>query len=231
MLHISRSASHAGTWYTDQSEALDRQLSGWLSAVPLNHYPAKAIICPHAGYTYSGSTAAYGYKQIDPSTVSRVFVLGPSHHVYLDGCALSPCTRYETPIGALDIDLDVYEELKKTKAFSTFTKAADEAEHSLEMHLPYIRKVFAGKPVSIVPIVVGSISSEKEKVYGQILAPYLDDPRTIFVVSSDFCHWGKRFSYTYYKQEDGEIYESIEVSFSQKFFRSFENFFLYTPWL
>lgn len=78
----------------------------------------------HAGYSYSGPAAAWAYKSIDTTNMcvhilrrldtspsdkclrKRVFILGPSHHVYLDGCALSLCDEYETPVGVLPIDLD-----------------------------------------------------------------------------------------------------------------------------
>lgn len=61
-----------------------------------------------------------------------------------------------------------------------------------------------------MPILVGSISPEVEAIYGEILAPYLADSQNLFVISSDFCHWGKRFSYTYYDECCGPIHKSIE---------------------
>lgn len=68
----------------------------------------------------------------------RIFLLGPSHHYYLSGCALTRCDSYETPLGALDIDKATTAELHRTGKFETMSIAADEDEHSLEMHLPYI---------------------------------------------------------------------------------------------
>ncbi|KAG8748514.1 hypothetical protein FRC10_003647 [Ceratobasidium sp. 414] len=64
----------------------------------------------------------------------------------------------------------------------------DEDEHSIEMHLPYVRKVFAGIDIKIVPILVGAIDKTSEAHFGAALAPYLAKPDTICVVSSDFCH-------------------------------------------
>lgn len=58
---------------------------------------------------------------------------------------------------------------------------------------------------------VGSISNDWEETYGKILAPYLADPQNLFVISSDFCHWGARFRYTYYEESHGPIYKWIEV--------------------
>jgi AmmeMemoRadiSam system protein B len=73
----------------------------------------------------------------------RVFLLGPSHHYYLDTCALSRCKTYETPLGDLKLDLDTIAELEKTRKFSHMSRSADEDEHSLEMHLPYIYKMLS----------------------------------------------------------------------------------------
>lgn len=63
---------------------------------------------------------------------------------------------------------------------------------------------------TIVPILVGSIPADVEATYGEILAPYLADSQNLFVISSDFCHWGKRFSYTYFDEGCGAIHKSIE---------------------
>lgn len=91
-------------------------------------------------------------------------------------------------------------------------KKTDEDEHSIEMHLPYVAKVMEDfkDQFTIVPIMVGSLSTESERLYGEILAPYLEDPSNLFVISSDFCHWGNRFHYTYYDKSCGHIYQSIE---------------------
>ncbi|KAI9083226.1 hypothetical protein K1719_034758 [Acacia pycnantha] len=77
-------------------------------------------------------------------TGTRVFLLGSSHHYYTPKCALSVATVYKTPIGDLPIDLEVNEELKATEKFELMDIRVDEAEHSMEMHLPYLAKVFEG---------------------------------------------------------------------------------------
>ncbi|MBA0835899.1 hypothetical protein Goarm_008149 [Gossypium armourianum] len=87
----------------------------------------------------------------------------------------------------------------------------DEAEHSMEMHLPYLVKVFEGHPVKVVPILVGALCAENEAMYGKLLAKYIDDPQNFFSVSSDFCHWGSRFNYIHYDKKYGAIHKSIEA--------------------
>lgn len=75
----------------------------------------------------------------------------------------------------------------------------DQNEHSLEMHLPFISKIMAEKtngPYGLIPILVGSPSQQNETQIARTLAPYLQDSSSLFVISSDFCHWGSRFDYT-----------------------------------
>ncbi|KZP31273.1 UPF0103-domain-containing protein [Athelia psychrophila] len=228
----SRQATHAGSWYTENGTQLDGELSGWLAAVnssaekqfepPIKG--CKAVIAPHAGYSYSGPAAAWAYKSIDTTGIKRVFVLGPSHHVYLDGCALSGCNEYFTPVGNLPLDLDTIKDLKATGFFSTMDINTDEEEHSIEMHLPYVRKVFEGLDITIVPILVGGINTDKEAQFGRLLAPYLAREDTFCVVSSDFCHWGSRFSFTHYYPEPPPTQNSVRLSRASPSHPSFATF-------
>ncbi|OBZ79339.1 Protein MEMO1 [Grifola frondosa] len=189
-----RQATHADSWYNGDERTLDTELSSWLEGVkPGEEYAppikgCKAIIAPHAGYSYSGRAAAWAYKSIDTTRIKRVFILGPAHHVYLDGCALSKCGVYKTPIGQLPLDLDTIKELRDSGKFSDMSQQTDEDEHSIEMHLPYVRKIFQGVDIRIVPILVGAIDQDKEAAFGRILAPYLARDDTFCVISSDFCH-------------------------------------------
>ncbi|KPJ19242.1 Protein MEMO1 [Papilio machaon] len=173
---------------------LSRQLDLWLSKADLTHGPARAIIAPHAGYSYCGACAAFAYRQVSPVVVS----------IEEDRVRIS---------NALSSILStIYSELEATRQFEWMDIQTDEDEHSIEMHLPYIAKVMEEYKTgfTIIPILVGSLTPEKEAKYGSILAPYLADPQNLFVISSDFCHWGSRFRYTWKDTSRGHIYESIE---------------------
>nr|ADE76896.1 unknown [Picea sitchensis] len=207
-----RRAAHAGSWYTSNASELGEELERWLRACGQSKSSdVRGVIAPHAGYRYSGRCAAFAFAHIDPQQTSRVFLLGPSHHYYTPKCALSSATVYKTPLGDLPIDLEVYEELKATGKFEIMDIQVDEEEHSMEMHLPYLAKVFQGWPVKIVPILVGSLSTESEAMYGRFLSKYVNDPANFFSISSDFCHWGSRFNYVYYDKKEGAIYKSIKA--------------------
>ncbi|XP_063117685.1 protein MEMO1 isoform X2 [Rattus norvegicus] len=146
---VCREASHAGSWYTASGPQLNAQLEGWLSQVQSTKRPARAIIAPHAGYTYCGSCAAHAYKQVDPSITRRIFILGPSHHVPLSRCALSSVDIYRTPLYDLRIDQKIYGELWKTGMFERMSLQTDEDEHSIEMHLPYTAKAMERSKVPL----------------------------------------------------------------------------------
>ena len=211
-----RSASHAGSWYTNVSQTLTEQLTSWLAAASRTIERAKAVICPHAGYSYSGPTAAWAYKHLNSEGTRRVVLLGPSHHVYIEGCALPCAATYQTPIGDIPIDQETVSALRQSRLYQELTPDAEEEEHSLEMQLPYIRQVYAGKDITLVPIMVGQLVSSQEEAYARTLLPLFEDPQTVFVISSDFCvrdkqHWGARFRYTPYDPEKGQIWQSIEA--------------------
>ncbi|RKP35879.1 protein MEMO1 [Dimargaris cristalligena] len=207
---MCRQASHAGSWYSNDRATLDRQLSQWLDTVAQTAGPGeipdhgvRAIISPHAGYAYSGQAAAYAFQCLGNNDIKRVFILGPSHHVYLKHCALSNCKEYETPLGNLILDTDVIADLKKTNVFGTMSRNVDEDEHSIEMQLPYLYKIHGKeKTVKVIPVLVGNLDQDSEQEYGQVFAKYLANKANFFIISSDFCHWGTRFRYTFYSPDD-----------------------------
>lgn len=166
-----------------------------------HHSTTKAIIVPHAGYRYSGRTAAHAYKSVKPDGIKRVFIIGPCHFQYVDGCALpDPALRqYDTPLGSLQLDLATIGELRNQveAPFRSLRILEDEEEHSIEMQLPFVKQMFHDRAdISIVPIYVGSIAQNDERLYGRVLARYFDDPSSLFIISSDFCHWGYRYRFT-----------------------------------
>jgi AmmeMemoRadiSam system protein B len=133
------------------------------NVVPSESRPLKAIIGPHAGYSYCGHVMAHAYGHIDASRVKRIFLLGPSHHVYSRRCFLSTADAYETPLGPLRIDKELVAELRGSGIFDDMPLSVDEAEHSLELHTSFIASVMKNAPhdFTLVPIMVGAISAER----------------------------------------------------------------------
>ncbi len=115
------------------------------------------------------------------------------------------------------MDEAIIQELRDTGMFQDIPSGSDVNEHSLEMHLPYIYKritqTFSSESEypTIVPILIGDNNGAEEKQFGELLAPYLKDPENAFVISSDFCHWGSRFSYTAYAPQ-GDVQQIQSLS-------------------
>lgn len=221
-----RRPTHAGSWYESNGKELASSLDKWLLEVTngptaSSNNMLKACIVPHAGFMYSGHVAAHCYRLLldHQSELKRVFILGPSHHVYLDGCALPTAEEYLTPIGTLDIDRSLIADLQRSAVpFSRMSLSVDEEEHSIEMHLPWLAHViqrrlerFADEKISIVPVLVGDVDDDSASAYASVLLPHFKDTENAFVISSDFCHWGRRFQYTYLPPpENRPIHERIE---------------------
>ncbi|CAJ0545554.1 Ff.00g090270.m01.CDS01 [Fusarium sp. VM40] len=207
----TRPADKAGTWYDDDAKKLEAQLKGFLAAVPesvdgvsLPVTGARIVIAPHAGYSYSGRCAAWAYKSLDLSKAKRVFVLGPSHTYYLEGCAAATFGKYATPFGDLTVDTETVRDIKEAGYMEDMPRTSEVDEHSLEMHMPYLylrcEQTFGSpdKFPTIVPLLIGSNNGSEEKAYAKVLLPYFKDPDNAFIISSDFCHWGRNFSYQVY---------------------------------
>jgi AmmeMemoRadiSam system protein B len=182
----SRPASHSGTWYESDRSRLTMQIDSCLSSEKI--VKCKALIAPHAGFSYSGPCAGKIYSQIETSNIKTIFLLGPSHHAYVNGVSLSSFGSYETPLGNIEIDLQITNELQKSGLFTVMEDQVDISEHSLELHLPFIFKIMHGKIFKLVPLLIGHLDLNSEDQYTKILQHYFTDLSTLFIFSSDFCN-------------------------------------------
>jgi AmmeMemoRadiSam system protein B/AmmeMemoRadiSam system protein A len=215
-LDTVRRTQYAGTWYEGNGDRLKTQLRNYLhdaddamksTAEAVPDQQVLALIAPHAGYLYSGKTAAFSYQATQSPSVKRVFVLGPSHHVALHGVALPAATTFETPIGNLQVDKQTVKELQSYPLFSV-QPDVHKVEHSLELQLPFIRQAFGD--VKLVPLVVGVLKDEAEiRLIAEVLKGYVSK-EDLIVVSSDFTHYGPRYGYTPFPNYSREKIEQLD---------------------
>ncbi len=210
-----RSAAVAGSFYDADPENLRREVDFLLNEekTPKLKGVIRGLVSPHAGYMFSGTTAAYVYDALRGRKINRVFLLGPSHYVALHGCALPVEKSFGTPLGDLAVDTSVIGELKDFPLFQ-LAPEIHRHEHSLEMQLPFIRQALGR--VQIVPIIVGSLRDEQEmRLTGQILSRYLTD-EDIVLVSSDFTHYGPRYDFVPFEDDaERHVRELDEGAFQQ----------------
>ena len=228
-----RPASHAGSWYSNNGTRLKGQLDAYFAKARglVNSLSdddtrgvipgARMLVGPHAGFTYSGERLAETFNVWDTSKVKRVFILGPSHHVYFKNVVMvSKYDFYETPFGDLPVDVAITKELMAYKPqfssretlFKRMSEDVDDEEHSFEMHAPFIyyscKDLEQGLP-KIVPIMISSMDEKLNKDLTTALLPYFENDENHFIVSSDFCHWGSRFGYTKYLTSNSATKDSL----------------------
>jgi AmmeMemoRadiSam system protein B len=145
----------------------------------------KALIAPHAGYIYSGPIAASAYQMLEAArgTVTKVVLLGPSHRVPLEGLAVPSVEALATPLGVIALD-PTLRELALALPGVVTADGPHAAEHSLEVHLPFIEHVLGD--VTVLPLVVGHASTE---LVAAVLDAVWGGPETLIVISTDLSHY------------------------------------------
>jgi AmmeMemoRadiSam system protein B/AmmeMemoRadiSam system protein A len=185
----TRPAAVAGLFYPAAPDALGSAVHTMLAsassaALPGNASP-KALVVPHAGYVYSGATAAQAYAALKPiaDRVTRVVLIGPAHRVAFRGVAVPGATHFFTPLGPVEVDRVACEALLQSSCVVR-SDAAHAAEHALEVQLPFLQVVL--ERFTVVPLVVGDAAAQEvadalERVWG--------GDETLIVVSSDLSHY------------------------------------------
>jgi AmmeMemoRadiSam system protein B len=179
----------AGAFYPDDGVLLEQTVRGLLDeagkAEAESTGRCKALVVPHAGYVYSGPVAASAYVCLRPycDEIRRVVLLGPSHHVSLQGLAISGASYFRTPLGSIPVDAEAEKELLTLSPVKLLPEA-HRYEHSLEVQLPFLQIVLSS--FSLVPLSVGNASAEE---VDQVLEQIWGGEETLILVSSDLSHY------------------------------------------
>jgi AmmeMemoRadiSam system protein B len=202
MSRIKRSTL-AGTWYAAGQQRLRQQVDDLLaeaSQAATGPGLLSALVVPHAGYVYSGRAAAAGYACLASTAYRRAVILAPSHISAFRGAALLDDDAFETPLGTVPVDREALTALLAPPLFRADAEPYRQ-EHSLEIQLPFLQRVLPG--ALVVPVLLGSVADDDYAVVADGLRG-LAGSDTIFIVSSDFVHYGGRFDYLPFPAEGPE---------------------------
>jgi len=190
----TRPPAVADAFYPGDAEQLRTQVERLLAAAIRTEEPVRALVVPHAGYVYSGATAAKAFVNLEGLDVRRVILLGPSHHVGYGGGALPArgISSFATPLGDVAVDVEAIAKLRSRREFQGPAEA-HRPEHSLEVELPFLQIV--APRARIVPVLVGFETDRALCLRMAAALSELLDEHTVVVVSSDFTHHGARYGY------------------------------------
>lgn len=178
----------AGQFYPASRVELAQSVKAFLDQAPKVSVKGtvKGLVVPHAGYVYSGATAAAGYVLVAGGRYDVVVVLAPSHRDPFMGATIYPGAAYQTPLGRADIERTLANRLVEANTGFVFSELGHRAEHSLEVQLPFIQTVLPGVP--IIPVMVGGYDRPKLERMAETLARVLKGRRPLLIASSDLYH-------------------------------------------
>jgi len=211
-----RQPAVAGKFYPKASEDLSNMLEDFFSEpVQVDAKEPLAVIVPHAGYIFSGSTAAKAFKQIDRNKkFKRIFLIGSSHTMYFYGASIYAIGDFITPLGKVVVDTIALKLIDHYKFISNDPKP-HETEHSLEVQLPFLQ-YWLNNEFTIVPVIIGGQSKEICRDLALALAPYFNEDN-LFVISTDFSHYP---DYQNAKVSDAKMADAILTNSSKEFMKT-----------
>jgi AmmeMemoRadiSam system protein B/AmmeMemoRadiSam system protein A len=187
---IDRQPAVAGQFYPADRGELEKLLGQLYAraAASKNLKDVVALISPHAGYIYSGITAASAFNQISPEKeYETIFIIGSSHHLAFEGASIYTQGNFITPLGPILVNTTIVQNILKNNAVFSNRMDAHTREHSLEVQLPLLQYRLK-KKFSFVPIVIGTQSTEICQRIADALRPYVQ-LKNLFVISTDFSHY------------------------------------------
>jgi hypothetical protein len=219
-----RRPTQAGSFYAGDAEGLKRQVEscflhesgpGKLPKVDVNG-PRKIVglVCPHAGYTYSGPIAANAYSELaldgKPGTV---VVLGPNHTGYGSALSLMDEGVWRTPLGDVEVDTLVAHALVRETQLLDVDEMAHRFEHSIEVQLPFLQYLY-GNGFKFVPICFQLQDYASAEEIGNALVKVLAKRNAIIIASSDFTHYEPQVNA---EKKDLAALEAVKAMNAKKF--------------
>jgi AmmeMemoRadiSam system protein B len=188
-MHPIRPPAVSGTWYPASAAALAAAVDGYLAhAEPAPRlHTVTAIVVPHAGLMYSGPVAAHAYRLLQGRPIDVVVLVGPSHFVGFEGVAVYRRGGFDSPLGVAPIDEACATRLLDASPLVREHATAHVREHSLEMQLPFVRRILPH--AAIVPLVMGWQTASAAAELGRALGAALHGVAALLVASTDLSHY------------------------------------------
>jgi len=146
------------------------------------------IVCPHAGYVYSGPTACHSYKSISSQNPELVIIIGPNHFGIGRNAATMVDAKWQTPLGMVQVDSESAQEVVEKSEIIEIDNYSHSQDHSLEVQIPMLQSILS-KEFQILPIILLAQDMETAKDVGYAVSEIAKKKNSIIVASSDFTHY------------------------------------------
>jgi len=178
-----------GMFYPRDPSTLRSEVSRMLRSVEHATLKGKVrgLVSPHAGYMYSGPTAAQGYAQLQGESYDIVVIISPSHQEFFDGVSVYSGDAYRTPLGEVPVHAQLREMLAQQSTCVEISERGHGQEHAIEVQLPFLQHVISG--FSVLPIVIGNQDRALCYELGKGLASVLRGREYLLVASTDLSHY------------------------------------------
>jgi AmmeMemoRadiSam system protein B len=210
----------AGYFYPSDRKELEKMLKDFFEKARKEvkeRENAIGIVAPHAGYIYSGLTAAYAFASLTKNPKKTIVIIGPNHTGYGSEVSVYPNGKWKTPFGEVEVDEEFVYELIKNCKLAEKNEAAHVYEHSIEVQLPFLQFLH-GNNFKIVPICLMNQSLEVAECLSNALMKTKKE--FLLVASSDLNHYE---SYEVAQRKDRELIKTIISLDLKKFYQTLEN--------
>ena len=202
----------AGQWYPGDSRRLSTSIDGYINAASLPAIEGKiiAVMVPHAGHIYSGPVAGYAFAALRGLTPDLVVVISPSHYPYPQPLLTTAHQAYITPLGPIRVDEEAVQALDTvliTQLGFGISAVRRDPEHSLEIELPFVQRVFSNQ-FQLLPVMVRDQSVNTVRELGKALAVVLRGRSAVLIASTDLSHF---YTQQEAKKLDGELLRRVEA--------------------
>lgn len=180
-----RQPAVAGMFYPENRLILEQTIKQLIAQSNQYSPPPKVLIVPHAGYIYSGFTAAAAYASLQnqKETIKKIVLLGPAHTMYFKGIAYDPVKYFITPLGEIEQDTELLNKIS-TLPYVHALSQAHQREHCLEVQWPFCQMIFS--QFTVLPLVVGESSPEN---VAELIHQVWGGDETLIIISTDLSHY------------------------------------------
>jgi len=223
-----RLPSQAGAFYAGRAESLKRQIEecflhelgpGKIPTVIEGPRRIVGLVCPHAGYMYSGPVAAHAYYNLAFDGKPDIVVLfGPNHTGYGSALAVVNEGFWRTPLGDVEVDGETANKIVREARIVDVDDSAHRYEHSIEVQLPFLQYLF-GSAFKIVPICFLMQDLHSSREVGQAVAKVLTGRNALIIASSDMTHYEP---HRIAEKKDMLALKAVEAMDEERFYSTIE---------